>query len=196
MAEFSRELRDFVFRGLLFDAECEKFREAGVSVGVPISEAEQDLLRESISPFSLSIRGPALRMARLYAIVFCFENSVRELITAKLLENGGVNWWDACIPPKIKQFAELRKSIAEKNSWLEGAPAPLLNYVDFGHLSDIIIQNWPSFSDLVPSQHWLKQRFDELEKVRNYIAHNRMLMDNEFERIEMYISDWSKQVGF
>lgn len=196
MGEVARELRDFVFKGLLFDAECEQFRDAGVSVGIPADEAEQDLLRESISSFGLSLRAPALRMARLYAVIFCFENSVRELIAAKLLENKGGNWWEDCVPPKVRQFAESRKEGAEKNSWLEGAPSPLLNYVDFGQLSDIIIQNWQCFSDLIPSQHWLKQRFDELEKARNFIAHNRLLMDNEFERIEMYISDWNKQVGF
>jgi hypothetical protein len=180
----------------LFDAECEAFRSAGLRVGIPSDEAEQDLLRESIASFSLAVRSPALRMARLYAVLYCFENSVRELITAKLLENHGANWWDACVPPKVRQFAEGRKSGAEKNSWLEGAPASLLQYVEFGHLADIIVANWDSFSDLIPSQHWLKQRFDELEKVRNFVAHNRLLLENEFERIEMYISDWSKQVGF
>ncbi len=56
--------------------------------------------------------------------------------------------------------------------------------------------NWSNFEDLIPTQHWLKQRFDEMEKVRNFIAHNRYLLENEFERIEMYIADWSKQVGF
>lgn len=196
MTNASREIRDFVFRGLLFDSECERFRDAGVQVGVPAEQAEQDLLRESIAQFSLALRTPSLRMARLYAVVFCFENSIRELITAKLLDNFGADWWEKQIPPKVKSFAEQRKNTAEKNSWLEGAPASLLHYVDFGHLSDIIIFNWDCFSDLVPSQHWLKQRLDEVEKARNFIAHNRLLLENEFERIEMYVNDWNKQVGF
>lgn len=192
----SREIRDFVFKGMLFDAECEKFREAGLRIGVPSEEAEQDLLREGIAEFSLALRSPALRMARLYAVLYCFENSVRELVTVKLLENHGADWWDKCVPPKVRALAESRKLAAEKNSWLEGAPASLLHYVEFGQLSDTIIHNWEAFSDLVPSQHWLKQRFDELERVRNFIAHNRLLLDNEFERIEMYVRDWNKQVGF
>lgn len=192
----AREVRDFVFKGMLFDAECERFREAGLRVGVPAEEAEQDLLREGIAEFSLALRGPALRMARLYSILYCFENSVRDLITAKLLENHGSDWWSKCVPPKVCALAESRKQTAEKNSWLEGAPVSLLHYVEFGHLSDTIIHNWDAFADLVPSQHWLKQRFDELEKVRNFIAHNRLLLDNEFERIEIYVKDWNKQVGF
>ena len=49
---------------------------------------------------------------------------------------------------------------------------------------------WQFFDDLIPSQHWLKQRMDELENARNFIAHNRMLLPSEFDRIYMYIADW------
>jgi len=135
-------------------------------------------------------------MARLYAVLYGFENSVRELIMSRLFENEGSDWWAKCVPTSVKKYAETRKISFEKNSWLEGAAAAPLYYVDFGHLADIIVQNWSRFEDLIPSQHWLKQRFEELEKARNFIAHNRFLLENEFERIEMYISDWSKQVGF
>jgi hypothetical protein len=62
-------------------------------------------------------------------------------------------------------------------------------------LSDIIIQNWDLFTDLIPSQHWLTQRMDELEQARHYVAHNRLLADTEFRRIESYIGDWLRQVG-
>jgi hypothetical protein len=41
----------------------------------------------------------------------------------------------------------------------------------------------------------LKQRFDELERARNFIAHNRMLSAAEFARLEMYVGDWNRQVG-
>ena len=40
-----------------------------------------------------------------------------------------------------------------------------------------------------------KQRLDELEKARNFIAHNRLLLSSEFQRIEMYVSDWNRVVG-
>lgn len=70
-----------------------------------------------------------------------------------------------------------------------------LAFVDFGHLADVITNNWDDFSDLVPSQHWLKQRFDELEKARNFIAHHRLLQPAEFQRIEMYVADWNRVVG-
>ncbi len=128
-------LRDFVFKGLLFDAECDRFRSAGIQMGIPVEQAERDLMREALSPFSVALRGPALRMARLYAVLYGFENSVRELIVARMLENTGVDWWDKCVPTSVKKYAESRKAAFEKNSWLEGAPAPLIYYVDFGNLA-------------------------------------------------------------
>ncbi len=51
------------------------------------------------------------------------------------------------------------------------------------------------FRDLMPTQHWVKQRFDELEKARHFVAHNRMLSDGEFARIEMYVGDWNRTIG-
>ena len=188
-------LRDFTFRALLFDAECEEFRKSGLNIGIPHDEAEPELLHEALSPFSLAIRSSGLRMIRLYALFYCFENSVRELISAKMIENKGPNWWDG-VGEKIRKFAESRKTASEQNTWIEGEPATLLSYIEFGHLSDIIFQNWEVFEDLIPSQQWMKQRFDELEKLRNFVAHNRSLKDNEFDRVEMYVSDWGKQVGF
>jgi len=36
---------------------------------------------------------------------------------------------------------------------------------------------------------------DELEKARNFIAHNRMLLPSEFHRIYLYIADWNRVIG-
>jgi hypothetical protein len=99
------------------------------------------------------------------------------------------------LPAKIKTFAEGRRETAIKDSWLEGEKTDLLGFTDFGHLALLIIDKWEHFKDIVPSQHWLKQRMDELEKVRNFIAHNRMLLPSEFQRIYMYVDDWNKAIG-
>ena len=133
-------------------------------------------------------------MARLYAVLHCFENEIRSLITETLQEKEGLDWWDK-LPAKMKSHAESRQQLALKDSWLEGEKAILLSFVDFGMLASIMVEKWNYFEDIVPSQHWLKQRMDELEKVRNFIAHNRMLLPTEFQRIYMYIADWNRVIG-
>lgn len=188
-------LREWLFRGLMFEAEAEQFRSAGIRVGADAAVAERALLEETLDPFSIDIRNEALQMARIYALVYCFENAVRGLIAERLAERHGASWWDTKAPSKIREYADSRQKEAHEQSWLEGQKHDPLGFVQFGHLADIIVANWEDFSDLVPTQHWLKQRFDELEKARNFIAHNRLLLPSEFQRIEMYVNDWNRMVG-
>ena len=179
----------------MFEAEAEQFRSAGIHIGTDESRSERSLLDETLDPFSVDLRNEALRMTRLYALIYCFENSVRSLIRERLQERHGSSWWTSKVPKKVQDFAESRQKEAQETSWLEGQKQDVLGFVEFGHLADLIANNWEDFSDLIPSQHWLKQRFDELEKTRHFIAHNRLLLPGEFSRIEMYIADWNRMVG-
>jgi hypothetical protein len=196
LANGSSKVNDFVFRGLLFESEAEKFRKAGISVGIDLQQSEEQLLLQALAPFGVQRRNDALEMARLYALLHAFENEVRSVIRDTLEEKVGTNWWDtAAVPTKIKKNAETRQATAEKDSWLEGAKGDRLEFVDFGDLSALIVQNWDHFKDFMPGQDWIRQRMTELEKARNFIAHNRMLLPAEFQRIYMYISDWNKAIG-
>ncbi len=178
----------------MFEAEAAAFQQAGIQVGADTAQAEERLLSEALAPFSVVTRNSALEMARLYAVLHCFENEVRALIRETLQEKEGPDWVEK-LPKKVKDFAETRQKTAFGDSWLEGEKSDLLGFVDFGQLSAIIVEKWQHFEDLVPSQHWLKQRMDELEKARNFTAHNRMLLPSEFQRVYMYIADWNRAVG-
>lgn len=190
-----KDIRDFLFRGLSFESEAEHFRLAGIRIGADQRATEISLLEETLSPFDISLRNEALQMSRLAALLYCFENSVRDLIKERLTEKHGADWWDKGVPPTIRRLAQTRRDTALKDSWLEGSKNDLFSFFEFGHLADTIIYSWGDFVDLIPSQHWLKQRMDELEKVRNFIAHNRLLLPSEFQRIEMYVTDWNHVVG-
>ena len=195
MTTSRKDVRDWMFRGLMFEADAERFRTAGIRVGADQRDAERSLLEETLAPFGVDERDEALRMARLYALIYCFENAVRSLIAERLGERHGSDWWVKKVPDKIRQFAEQRQKESTENSWLEGQKKDPMGFIQFGHLADIITNNWTDFADLVPTQHFLKQRFDEMEKARNFIAHNRLLMPGEFARLEMYVADWNRQVG-
>jgi hypothetical protein len=64
----------------MFEAEASNFQSAGIQVGADQSDVEEKLLAAALSPFNVSLRNQALEMARLYAVLFCFENSVRDFI--------------------------------------------------------------------------------------------------------------------
>jgi hypothetical protein len=189
-----KDIRDFLFRGLMFESEASLFQSAGIKIGADGDLNEQKSHVEALSPYNIKLRNRSLEMARLYSVVFCFENDVRDFIREILTENVGVDWWNK-LSTKIKSHAETRQAAAVKDSWLEGEKMDLLGFVDFGMLGSIIIEKWEHFGNIIPSQHWLKQRMDELEKTRNFIAHNRMLLPSEFQRIYMYIADWNRITG-
>ena len=183
-----------MFRGLMFEAEAKEFQTAGIQVGADTQASEKRLLDEALAPFGVARRNSALEMARLYAVLHCFENEIREFIRETLREKDGLDWVDK-LPSKIKEHAEGRRDTALKDSWLEGEKTDLLGFLEFGHLAQIIVSKWEHFQDIIPSQHWLKQRMDELEKVRHFIAHNRMLLPSEFQRLYMYVADWNHVIG-
>ena len=188
-------VRDWLFRALTFEAEADEFRNAGIRLGADLRDAEFTLLEQVLNPFPVSLRNRALRMCRVYSQVYCFENSVREVVRERLEQKHGADWWTAGVPKGIREKAERRHKKSATNSWLEGDAVDVLSFAEFGDLARIVIAAWEEFEDLVPSQHWLQQRFDELEQARNFIAHNRLLSPGEFHRIEMYIADWNRQVG-
>ena len=94
MTSSRKDVRDFVFRGLLFESETEGFRKAGIDVGIDTRRSEEQLLLEALAPFGIKRRNDALEMARLYAVVHAFENEVRSLIRDTLDEKVGTDWWD------------------------------------------------------------------------------------------------------
>jgi hypothetical protein len=194
LTDVRTELRDFMFRGLMLESEAERFQSAGIQVGADAGQAEERLLSEALAPFGVASRNRAIEMARLYAVLHCFENEIRALIRETLEEKDGPDWTDK-LPIKVKKYAEDRQKEALADSWLEGDKSDLLGFVDFGHLASIMVEKWSHFEDIIPSQHWLKQRMDELEKSRHFIAHNRTLLPSEFQRLYMYIADWNRVIG-
>jgi hypothetical protein len=89
----------------MFESEATRFQSAGIQIGADSSYVEEQLLSESLSPFSIGLRNNALEMARLYSVLFCFENEIRSYIRGTLNENEGVDWWTK-LPPKIRSHAE------------------------------------------------------------------------------------------
>src|SRR4029077_12641759 len=131
------DLRDFMFRGLMFEAEAGTFQKAGIQIGASSTQTEESLLKEALAPFGIALRNNGLEMARLYAVLFCFENQVREFIREALEEKEGPTW-QANLPQKILEFADSRRETALKDSWLEGEKGDLLGFIEFGHLALII----------------------------------------------------------
>ena len=64
-----QDLRQWLFRAMMFEADAERFRSAGIRVGADQGEIEASLLEESLRPFSVELRNDALAMTMRCSIV-------------------------------------------------------------------------------------------------------------------------------
>jgi hypothetical protein len=190
---YSDTLKQFVFNGLLLNDSFERLEQEGITVRSPEQEVQINRIEES--DFSLRIVFDAKRMSSIYIVFFCLENAVRELITDRLAERHGIDWWDNCVSRKIKDSVSKLKIKEDKNRYHTQRSTSLIGYTMFGNLEQIIINNWDDFSDLFPSQAWITSRFTDLEMSRNIIMHTGVLPEIEIERIESIARDWLRQVG-
>jgi hypothetical protein len=186
-------LKKFVFNAFLLDDSLERLEAEGISVRsgatvIPIERIEE-------TDFSPQIIHDANRMSSVYVAFFCLENAVRELIVDRLVERHGIDWWETCVPGKIKTSVNKLKESEEKNRYHAARSTSLIGYTMFGNLAQIIINKWEDFSDLFPSQAWITARFTDLEMSRNIIMHTGVLPEIEIERIESIVRDWVRQVG-
>ena len=190
---YTELLKRFVFNAFLLDDSLERLEKEGISIRsgatvIPVERIEE-------ADFSPRIIHDANKMSSIYVAFFCLENAVRELITDRLVERHGIDWWDTCVPVKIKTAVEKLKQKDEQNKYRSSRTTSEIGYTTFGNLGQIIINKWEDFSDLFPNQSWITSRFNDLEMSRNTIMHSGILPEIEIERIESIVRDWVRQVG-
>lgn len=189
-------LYSFVFRALLTEESLDKttrlkksrfgndeFIKLNETLG--INELDEDMVLK------------AKKMAVVYTAICAFENTVRDFVSKKLLENKGENWWEICVYEKIRKKAESRKEEESKIRWHTPRGETIIYYTEFGDLLSIIRspENWPFFEPHINNIEWADQIIKVLERSRNVIMHSGELVEQDIQRIGMFIRDWINQVG-
>lgn len=194
-AREEEQIQNFVFRGMLLGSTFDELDALGASFA-PSATADSTAEDEiGLEDFSAAIRMQAVKMAAVYQAFFCFENSVRELVEARLKEQMGADWWTKGTTSQIRTRVDARKKKEQANRWHGVRGESEIDYADFGDLSLMVTNNWELFEDLFPDQDWVRTRLADLEMSRNVIAHNGVLDGREIIRITLYLKDWVMQVG-
>lgn len=191
-SRYINSLKKLSFNGILATDSLISLAKEGIDVGIVSKNEEAKIEENDFSPILLN---RARNMSKVYEVFFCLENAVRDLIEERLSERKGQDWWDTCVPEKVKKAANELRTKEEKNKYHAQRSSSLIGYTMFGNLSQIIIYNWDNFSDLFPDQHWVSSRFNDLELSRNIIMHTGFLPEIEIGRIESITRDWIRQVG-
>lgn len=188
------DLYSFAFRGLLTEEALDKTQrisritltsnvDADVARRLPLEALDEDLVSR------------AKRMATVYIAVAAFENTVREFVAARLLEQVGADWWATVVSEKIRTKAETRREEEAKVRWHTPRGDNPVNYTEFGDMASIVSQNWPHFEAHLQSIDWVRQIIGTIERSRNVIMHSGELGLQDIERIGTAIRDWVRQVG-
>ena len=135
------------------------------------------------------------KMAVVFKAIYCFENSVREFISKKLIEELKLDYWTKGVPEKIRKKAEVRKSEEDKIRWHNQRGDNLINFTDFGDFIAIFHQNWAMFQPHLTTIEWVSHIFRTLERSRNVIMHSGELSQTDIERVGTLIRDWFSQTN-
>jgi len=137
----------------------------------------------------------ARRMAELYVIIHCYENSARKLIQSTLESKLGENWWDIAANQTLKNNANQLKQKEQKHKWITPRGSSMLFYVDWGDLVSLIRKYETDFVPVIGDLKFIELRMEELERYRNIIAHNGTLESkDDYDQIILSFRQWCKQV--
>ncbi len=176
-----------------------KYREIYKSL-LPESQSTEEIIRKRFNVSKTPLLVPteienAYNMGQVYVTLHCLENSVRNLIRIVLKGKLGKNWWDKSAEPEMKSRLADRKKEEARNRWLPSRGSDELNYMYWRDLVTLIKKYPKEFKSYIGSTKFAELRLEELENLRNTIAHNGVLPEKEITRIELYFSDWCKQVS-
>lgn len=138
----------------------------------------------------------ARKMSELYIILHCLENSVRNFIEHILKIKFGDKWWDSVKNSEFEKKITERKAKETKNKWLSprGKSSELF-HLDWGDLVKIIRKFENDFNPHVNEIKFVELRLEELEKIRNIIAHNGVIpSQDDFDRVILHFKDWCQQL--
>ncbi|MDR0438472.1 MAG: hypothetical protein LBH22_09300 [Bacteroidales bacterium] len=141
------------------------------------------------------IKAKGKEMAETYLYLYYVENSLRIFIEKTLVEKFGNDYFSQIqIPSKIRTNIENRKGTESKNKWLSVRGSSDIFYLDFKDLADIITNNWTCFQSLFPNQQWLTVKVDELGNIRNLVAHNSYITEEDKTVLQHNFNQIIKQI--
>ncbi len=177
----------FTMKNLLLEAELAKLEKDGIEIDHQKSIKEDSIV--DLDLFESDIRAQAKKMADFYMLYYSVENSIRRLISERLHEKYGVNWWDSKVPQGVRDnVKDLQEK--EKDTVVSIRSDEPLYYTNFGELIDIFNANWNDFSDTIRSKKAMEDVLKRFNQMRSVIAHSCELNDDEIKRMELLVKDW------
>jgi hypothetical protein len=181
------KLKLFGMHNLMLESELHKLEESGIQIEHAKTIQKTEVV--DIDLFEHDILQDARKMADFYVLYYSLENSVRRLISGRLAEKYGGNWWRAKVPESLQKEVD-KKRKDERDTTMSIRSEDPLSYTSFGELLVIFDANWLDFSDTLRSQKAMQQLLSQFNKIRNVVAHSCELNEDEITRFKLLVKDW------
>lgn len=160
--------------------EAEPYFKETLKAGLPDSSSIKEYLTKCLSQSS---NPDGNHQVSKRNSLYLFENNVREIIRNLLEINYGLEWWRKGIPQKVRaKCASRREKGLEEEKEID-----LLMFADFYDYKIIIESNKFIFSNYFDIKEWCS-KLQEMEPIRNAIAHNRPLTNAPIRIKDYYYS--------
>jgi hypothetical protein len=159
----------------------------------PLERETDSLISGYLGQIDFKIVNSAERMAEFYKVFFALENDIRDLVEETMSASFGADWWETHVPPVVRENVQ-RNIDREASEGLPPRSSRSIEYTTFGELSEIIKDNWDSFSGLFSSvsKNRVLRVLSRLNHARGPIAHCNHLPEEESVRLKLAIQDWYK----
>ena len=184
---FLESLKIFGMQNLMLEADLASIELNGINIEHSQTLKKDDVVDTEL--FEADIISSAKKMADFYILYYSLENYIRRLISGRLQEKHGLNWWEEKVPQGVKASVE-KKQNKEKDTQMSVRSDDPFCYTNFGELIDILNMNWCDFSDTIRSKKAMEQVLTQFNLIRNVIAHSNDLSDDEITRLKLLIKDW------
>ena len=188
-------LKLFGLNNLIIESDIRKLeRDYDIDLGHR-REMEGQIDQKYYPQFPERLRREAAMMSRNYQIFYCLENSIRELISERLKEKHGPNWWDSeAVPDCVRKSAEQNQK-KEIESGVTPRSTELIDFTNFGELGEIIRSNRDVFDDMFGDLKAVNKILATLNALRAPIAHCKALAEDEERRLSLGLGDWFRQIS-
>ena len=132
-----------------------------------------------------------------YSILYRLEIALREAIIRELSELDG-RWWKKRVPGGLQQDAAGRLEQERKKLWRTHVDYPLIYYLDFPKLREIVIRrdNWDEcFKRLFRDKEQFEASLRRVEGARNRIAHCRPCTEADGRHLHEALQLLCEQLG-
>lgn len=169
-------------------------KELAIDLGHRDLETDSGESNSYYPQFPAKLRAEARRMAIHYEIFYCLENEMRQLISDRLLESHGVDWWTKCVPTSVQDTAKKNIDREAQQGVTPRSEMPI-DYINFGELGQIMSANWPTFGDMLKNKLAVERILGQLNLLRGPIAHCKALAEDEVDRLKLSLRDWFRQMS-